>query len=39
MYNLTLSEELDGISDIGVVDETKDVVIRRPRLLLCCTFI
>ena len=39
MDNLAFAEELDGLADIGIVDQPQDVIIGRACLLLCCTFI
>jgi len=38
MYDFTLSEELDRISYIGVVDKTENIVIGGSCFLFCCTF-
>ena len=37
--DLALAEELDGLANVGVVDQAQDVVVGRACLLLCCTFI
>jgi|GEM_PF-3130562 hypothetical protein len=39
MYDFTFTQELDRISYIGIVNETKDVVVSCSCFLLCCTFI
>ena len=35
MNQLSLTEELDGVLDVGVVDHTKQVVVGGSCLLLC----
>ena len=35
--DLAFTQELDGLTDIGIVDQTQDVVISSARLLFCCT--
>ena len=37
--DLALTQELDGLADIGIIDQTQDVVISSARLLFCCTFV
>ena len=39
MDDFALPQELDGLADIGIVDQPQDVVVGRARLLLCCTFV
>ena len=36
MNDLTLAQILDGIAHIGIVNETKDVVVGYASLLFCC---
>lgn len=36
MHNFPLSEELDGIPDIGIIGKAQDIVISCACLLLCC---
>ena len=39
VYDLALSEELQYIAHIPVVDEAQEVVVGYARFLLCCIFI
>ena len=36
VHDLAFAQELDGIGNVGIVAESKDVVIGLARLLLCC---
>ena len=36
MHDFALTEEFDGIPDIGIVAEAQDIVVRGPRFLFCC---
>lgn len=36
MHDLPLSQELDWISDIGIIGKAKDIIICRAGFLLCC---
>ena len=35
--DLTFTQELDGLTDIGIIDQTQDIVVSSARLLFCCT--
>ena len=35
MHQLTLTKELDGILDIGVIHQAEDIVVGNASLLLC----
>ena len=35
--DLAFAQELDGLADIGIIDQPQDVVISSARLLFCCT--
>ena len=37
--DLALTQELDGLADIRIVDQTQDIVISSARLLFCCTLV
>ena len=37
--DLTLTQELDGFADIGIIDQPQDVVVSSARLLFCCTLV
>lgn len=37
--DLALAQELDGLADIGIVDQPQDIVVGRARLLFCCTVV
>ncbi len=37
--DFTLSEEFDRVSYIGIVYETKDIIVGSSGFLFCCTFI
>ena len=39
VHDLAFAQELDGIGNVGIVAESKDVVIGLARLLLCCELI
>ena len=39
MHDLALTEELQHVADIAVVDEAQKVVVGYARFLLCCIFI
>lgn len=36
MHDLTGSEELDGITNVGIVNKAQNVVVGNARLLFCC---
>ena len=37
--DLTLTQELDRFTDVGIVDQTQDVIVSSARLLFCCTLV
>ena len=39
VVDLSLAEELDGVADVGIVDEAEDVIVGDARLLLWCNHI
>jgi len=36
VYDLTLTKEADSIADIGIIDQTENVIVRHPCFLLSC---
>ena len=39
MHDLTLAQEAYRRDNVGIVDELKNIVVGRSRLLLCCNFV
>ena len=38
MHKLTLAEEFEGFADVGVVNESEQIVVGYAGFLLCCNF-
>ena len=39
MHDFPLTQEADGIADLGILYQTKDVVVGGAGFLLCCNLI
>ena len=39
MYDFSFPQEADGVADLRIFDQTKDVVISGAGLLFCCDFV